>query len=525
MSAAAGTSGSPVIANNYASNPDISSDGRYVAFVSGADNLVSGDTNGEEDIFVFDRDNHTIDRVSVAGTSGSPIQHASESVSRPSISDDGRYVAFALDDDFGPSDTNGRGDVFVFDRSTHTLELASVTGTSGSPVQGDGSSGDPDISGDGRYVAFTSSADNFSALEVNSNDDIFVFDRNTHTLQRASEGGTSGSPVEGDGDSEDASISSDGRYVVFESEATNLVTGDTNSLDDIFVFDTQTHTTELVSRAGTVASPVYSNGNSRDAYISDNAECIVFESAATNFTTTDTNGEDDVFLVNGPAGTCLLIDDNDGADTATEDAAPNSGDANNDGTPDSAQATVTSLSNTVSGNYSVLAASACTANNAVAVSGETTDVTKDDDPFDYPAGLMNFTLTGCAVGGTETITQYHYGLAYSSLDQLVLRKYNSTDASYTTITSAVFTEQIIGGLTALVVTYQVTDGGPLDQDGTANGTIVDPAGPAVGVDVLAATGVGAYATPLIGAMLIAAVLQLTRITKLAARRQDSARFS
>jgi hypothetical protein len=169
-------------------------------------------------------------------------------------------------------------------------------------------------------------------------------------------------------------------------------------------------------------------------------------------------------------------DDNDGATEETEDAAPNSGDANDDGTADSEQTTVTSVVSPVNSKYVVLEADTCTANTSVSINPETTVTTQDDDNYSYPLGLLNFTLTGCTVGGSETVTQYFYGTYPSNV---VLRKYNSTTHIYTTITDAVITPMTIGGESVLRVTYTVTDGGALDEDGVANGTIVDPAGIAV----------------------------------------------
>ena len=132
-----------------------------------------------------------------------------------------------------------------------------------------------------------------------------------------------------------------------------------------------------------------------------------------------------------------------------------------------------------------------------------------DSEYSYPAGLLSFTLTGCAVGSTETITQYYFGTF--DLDNLVLRKYNSSNSTYTTIEGAIFTEVNIGGEKAVKVQYDVTDGGLLDQDGLANGTIIDPVGP--GEKVLAVTGQPAYVAPLAGFVLVALALRLALITR------------
>ena len=167
--------------------------------------------------------------------------------------------------------------------------------------------------------------------------------------------------------------------------------------------------------------------------------------------------------------------DTDGIPGTIEAAGPNGGDANQDGTPDANQSNVTSFVDPVTGHYAVLAGT-CTSNNAVSVSPAS--IAKSDANYSYPVGLMNFTYTGCPVGGTVSVTQYYYGASYD-LSTLTMRKFNPTTGIYTTIPGAVFTNVTIAGQPALRVTYNITDGGPLDQDGTANGTIVDPSGPAV----------------------------------------------
>ncbi len=166
--------------------------------------------------------------------------------------------------------------------------------------------------------------------------------------------------------------------------------------------------------------------------------------------------------------------DIDNVPTEIEAGAPNSGDANNDGMPDSEQPRVTSLPSPVSGQYVVLESSVCTSNASVQVNKEPLPTNQDDDNYQYPLGLLGFTLSGCNVGGSETITQYYYGDYDAS--KVTLRKYNPTTHVYTTITNATITNVTIGGQKAVKVVYTVVDGGALDLDGVANGTIVDPAG-------------------------------------------------
>jgi Tol biopolymer transport system component len=206
--------------------PSISADGRYVAFASLASNLVPGDTNGRMDIFVHDRLTGQTTRVSVAsdGTEGNGDSGF------PSISADGRYVAFAsLASNLVPGDTNGTWDVFVHDRLTGQTTRVSVA--SGG-AQGNGDSRFPSISADGRYVAFQSYASNLVPGDTNGVLDVFVHDRLTGQTTRVS---VASDGTQGDSYSFGSSISADGRYVAFASYASNLVPGDTNGWADVFV--------------------------------------------------------------------------------------------------------------------------------------------------------------------------------------------------------------------------------------------------------------------------------------------------
>ena len=264
-------------------HPSLSSDGRYVAFESSATNLVPGDTNGVSDVFVYDRQTDTVERVSVAtgGTeSNGPARF-------PSISADGRFVTFESSaSNLVPGDTNNSTDVFVYDRQTDTIERVSVA-TGG--TQGNASSVLPTISDDGRYVAFDSWASNLVSGDTNGVRDVFVYDRQTDTIERisVSSGGT-----QGDGDSLFGVISGDGRFVAFESLASNLVPGDTNGVKDVFVYDRQTDTVERVSVA---ADGTEGDGSSQDPSISGDGRFVAFDSYASNLVPGD-GGRRDVFV-------------------------------------------------------------------------------------------------------------------------------------------------------------------------------------------------------------------------------------
>jgi murein DD-endopeptidase MepM/ murein hydrolase activator NlpD len=271
--------------NNISDTPRISGDGRYVVFESFANNLVSGDTNNIDDIFVRDRQTGQTSRVSIA-TNGS---QGNGSVDRPAISGDGRYVTFeSRANNLVSGDTNGMlDDIFVHDRQTGQTSRVSVA-TDGS--QENGTSDSPAISGDGRYVAFESDASNLVSGDTNGATDIFVHDRQTAQTSRVSVA-TNG--AEGNGFSYTTSISGDGRYVAFESGASNLVSGDTNGFRDIFVHDQQTNQTSRVSVA---TNGTQGNGLSFRTAISGNGRYVAFASNASNLVSGDTNGFGDVFV-------------------------------------------------------------------------------------------------------------------------------------------------------------------------------------------------------------------------------------
>jgi Tol biopolymer transport system component len=223
-------------------SPAISADGRYVAFVSSADNLVAGDTNGYPDVFVHDRVTGITERVSV-DSSGLEGNGASGG---PSLSADGRYVAFhSSASNLVAGDANGVMDVFVHDRVTGVTEIVSVDS---SGVQGDKQSLWPAISADGMVVAFASGATNFVANDTNFNRDVFVHDRGNGITERVSVSSTGGQGNMGGGWFSPPAISADGQIVAFESTSSNLVPHDSNfGADDVFVHDRSTGMTEIVS--------------------------------------------------------------------------------------------------------------------------------------------------------------------------------------------------------------------------------------------------------------------------------------
>jgi Tol biopolymer transport system component len=270
--------------NSDSFRPFLSADGRYVAFRSVANNLVSGDSNAMWDVFVRDRQTGTTERVSVSSAGVQGDNHSGKAV----LSADGSAVAFhSLASTLVAGDTNGVNDVFVRDRTLGTTQRVSV-GSGG--VQGNDHSRNAFISGDGRYVAHASSASNLVSGDSNVLPDIFVYDRQTGTTERVSidSGG-----FQGNGDSRAPSLSTDGQVVAFHAFATNLVSGDGNGAGDVFVRNRGTGVTERMSVS---SSGGEGNGHSYRAALSGTAGAVAFMSEASTLVPGDTNGVVDVFV-------------------------------------------------------------------------------------------------------------------------------------------------------------------------------------------------------------------------------------
>ena len=281
--------------NGFSARSSISADGRYVAFYSAATNLVLDDTNGCFDVFIHDRLMRATTRVSVAsdGTQGNDKSW------HPSISADGRFVAFSsLASNLVPDDTNGVQDIFVHDRLTGTTTRVSVASDG---AQSNGASWFPFISADGRCVAFASEASNLVPDDTNGVQDIFVHDRLTGTTTRVS---VASDGAEGNGSSQACAISSDGRFVAFDSQATNLVPGDANGRFDVFVHDRVTGTTTRVSVG---SDGTQGNGDSLRPFISADGRYVAFDSTASNLVAGDTNGVQDIFVHDRVTGTTTHV--------------------------------------------------------------------------------------------------------------------------------------------------------------------------------------------------------------------------
>ena len=266
----------------------LSDDGRFVAYASAATNLVPGDTNGYLDVFLWDRTTQTTSRVSVS-TSGAQANGPSGS---PAISGDGRYVSFSSRaTNLVTGDTNSRQDIFVWDRTTGSTTRISVAANG---TQANLDSIGSSMSSDGRFITYESEATNLVAGGTSSDLDVYLWDRTNGATVRVS----ASSPAPTYQASENPSISSNGRYIAYESSASTLVPGDTNGEPDIFVWDRTTGSTERIT-----------NGDSFSiaASISGDGRFVTFMSYATNLVPNDTNSIDDVFVWDRTTGTTVRI--------------------------------------------------------------------------------------------------------------------------------------------------------------------------------------------------------------------------
>lgn len=272
-------------ANSYADWPSLSGDGRYVAFYSPASNLVPGDSNNNHDVFVKDLWTGAVVRASTGSAGG---QANADSV-QPSLSGNGRYVAFySLATNLVPGDTNNEPDLFVKDLWTGALVRANTTAAGG---QADAYSDTPSLSADGRYMAFYSSATNLIPGDTNNRSDVFVKDLWTGAVVRASTDSAGGQSNHNSG--QWPSLSGDGRYVAFTSFASNLVPGDTNNTQDVFVKDLWTG---VLTRVSTGAADEQANNSSVFPSLSGDGRSVAFASSASNLVPGDTNNNIDVFV-------------------------------------------------------------------------------------------------------------------------------------------------------------------------------------------------------------------------------------
>lgn len=294
-----------------ASSAAASADGRWIAFASAATNLVPGqtDSNSANDVFLRDRVNGTTVLVShLPGTSATTANGASD---LPSVSSDGRWIAFvssATNLVTGQTDGNFVQDVFLYDRTTGQVILLSHTSGSATTTAS-GLSDKPAVAADGTVVAFRSAGTNLVAgvTDGNAAADLFLHDVAGGTTALASRTAASATTT-ANGASDAPALSSDGRYVAFTCTGTNLVTGqsDTNAKADVFVHDRTTGTTVLASRSST-GPAVTTNGLSDQPAISADGAWVAFRTAGTNLGVYDSNAQPDVWAFDRAAGTVLLV--------------------------------------------------------------------------------------------------------------------------------------------------------------------------------------------------------------------------
>ncbi|HEY3268765.1 MAG TPA: hypothetical protein VGM37_17750 [Armatimonadota bacterium] len=275
-------------AAGHSGSPAISANGAAVAFVSDAADLVSGDTNGANDVFVRNVQTGAVVRASVA-QGGAQQDLGDPGWDTPAISASGRYVAFTSSaTNLVPGDSNAAADVFVRDlQDGKTVCISLAPG----PAPANGDSFAPAISADGQRVAFISRASNLVAADDNGAADAFVYDFQTGAITRVS---VASDGAQANGDTGAVSISADGRTVAFASYADNLAPADANHAADILARNLATGETFLVS-----ATP---NGEAGDSWsdgapsLSADGRLVAFVSAADDLAPGDANGQPDVFV-------------------------------------------------------------------------------------------------------------------------------------------------------------------------------------------------------------------------------------
>lgn len=280
-------------ADNGGESPSISADGNFVVYISRSSNLVSNDTAYRRDTFLYNILTATTTRVNIDSNGA---QANGDSYNAPSISDNGRYIAFASGaSNLIANDTNNSIDIFVHDTQLKSTTRVNIN-SSGS--EANNNSLMPNISSDGRYIAFVSDASNLVENDTNNSSDIFVHDLQTSMTIRVSV--DSNGMQANDWSYGAPSLSGDGQYVVFSSFASNLVPDDSNDQPDIFIHNIQSGTTKRLNVKSSGEEEL--SGAGFDFQISSDGRYVVFDSIGNNLVDGDSNYYGDVFrvLASGP---------------------------------------------------------------------------------------------------------------------------------------------------------------------------------------------------------------------------------
>jgi Tol biopolymer transport system component len=281
----------------------VSSNGRIVALSTVSSNLGFTDGNNDIDIYVRDLGTGEVELISRDGDGNV----GSAGSNYASVSANGRWVLYATSaQNLAPGAVNGQ-QIALFDRKSGVTTEVSTAADGGFADAGSDNYTCRPLSANGRWAVFESAATNLVDGDLGDQTDVFLADLRAGTLERISRGIAG----EADGDSRFASISPNGRWVVYLSTATNLVAGDGNGFSDVFLYDVKRKTTVLVSKAtdGSAGDDDSPSGYFGNAAVSNNGRLVAFVSKATNLDpdSADTNGFNDVFLRDLRAGTTKRI--------------------------------------------------------------------------------------------------------------------------------------------------------------------------------------------------------------------------
>lgn len=280
--------------------PAVSADGRFVAFQSKS-SISLGDENDTYDILIRDTVANVTRLVSVDDTGHTGDFESSEF----SVNGDGRFVAFRTASKLLPGDADNTEDIFLRDIQMGTTSLVSVMQNGSS--QPDKPAAQPSISKDGRYVAYAGWSDNIVPGDTNRSIDIFLRDVQAGTTKRVS---VNSKGQQANFDSLHPDISSDGQYIVFSSVANNLIRFDPNQSQDVFIHYRDFGVTRLVSRVSYAGAPAM-GGESHQPAISGDGKSITFVSRATNLHPSPLQPHLNLYLHYNPVVAIPYYDPND----------------------------------------------------------------------------------------------------------------------------------------------------------------------------------------------------------------------